>query len=247
MGRNNKMPYLSRAEIEQISSSVVNAYWGLEPQDSSTGGKICPEILAQKLLGLKVEYRSLSRNGSILGMTAFEKVGVRIYEDNVPGYYYLDGHTILIESSLAGEGANPGRRNFTLMHETCHQIFRMLFPAEYMPPAQYRKVYCYTAAMYGHQGKPVNWEEWRVNTLTAAILMPKDLLIDQMHAAGLGDKLRLLNKIFAPKEYEKFAAVAEAMGVSKSALAIRMKQLHLLDRDDLKDPYALVCVVCDEE
>ena len=94
---------------------------------------------------------------------------------------------------------------------------------------------------------PINWEEWRVNTLAASILMPKDLMIEQMHTAGLGNNLRLLNKIFAPKEYEKFAAVAEAMGVSKSALAIRMKQLHLLDRDDLKDPYALVRVVCDEE
>ena len=31
------------------------------------------------------------------------------------------------------------------------------------------------------------------------------------------------------------------------ALAIRMKRLHLLDRDDLKDPYALVRIDCDEE
>ena len=241
------MPYLSRAEIEQIGLRVVNAYWKLGPQDSDMSRRICPEILAQKLLGLTVEYRTLSRNGSILGMTAFENVGVRVYENNTPGYYFLDGHTILIEASLAGEGANPGRRNFTLMHETCHQIFRMLFPTEYVPPAQYRKVYCYAAAMYGHQSMPVNWEEWRVNTLAAAILIPKELLIEQMHAAGLGENLRLLNKIFAPKEYEKFAAVAEAMGVSKAALAIRMKQLHLLDRDDLKDPYALVRVVCDDE
>ena len=135
----------------------------------------------------------------------------------------------------------------TLMHETCHQIFRMLFPTEYMPPTQYRKVCCCTSAMYGPRLKPTNWEEWRVNTLTAAILMPKELLIEQMHAAGLGEKLRLLNKVFAPKEYKAFSTVAETMGVSKSALAIRMKQLHLLDRDDLKDPYALVRVECDQE
>ena len=153
----------------------------------------------------------------------------------------------MIESSLAGKDANPGRRNFTLMHETCHQIFRMLFPTEYMPPTQYRKVCCCTSAMYGPRIKPTNWEEWRVNTLTAAILMPKELLIEQLHAAGLGERLRLLNKVFAPKEYKAFSTVAEAMGVSKSALAIRMKQLHLLDRDDLKDPYALVRVECDQE
>ena len=169
------------------------------------------------------------------------------YENNVPRYYFLDGHTILIESSLAGKDVNPGRRNFTLMHETCHQIFRMLFPTEYMPPTQYRKVCCCTSAMYGPRIKPTNWEEWRVNTLTAAILMPKELLIEQLHAAGLGERLRLLNKVFAPKEYKAFSTVAEAMGVSKSALAIRMKQLHLLDRDDLKDPYALVRVECDQE
>ena len=186
------MPYLSRAEIEQIGLRVVNAYWKLGPQDSDMSRRICPEILAQKLLGLTVEYRTLSRNGSILGMTAFENVGVRVYENNTPGYYFLDGHTILIEASLAGEGANPGRRNFTLMHETCHQIFRMLFPTEYVPPAQYRKVYCYAAAMYGHQSMPVNWEEWRVNTLAAAILIPKELLIEQMHAAGLGEKRQAL-------------------------------------------------------
>ena len=241
------MPYLSRAGIEQIASRVVNAYWRLGSQDSVTGGRICPEILAQKLLGLKVEYRTLTRNGSILGMTAFEQVGVRVYENNVPRYYFLDGHTILIESSLAGKDANPGRRNFTLMHETCHQIFRMLFPTEYMPPTQYRKVCCCTSAMYGPRIKPTNWEEWRVNTLSAAILMPKELLIEQLHAAGLGERLRLLNKVFAPKKYKAFSTVAEAMGVSRSALAIRMKQLHLLDRDDLKDPYALVRVECDQE
>ena len=141
------MPYLSREKIEGIAARVVDAYRRLNSQ-AGAEKRICPEILAQKLLGLKVEYRTLSRNGSILGMTAFENVGVRVYEDNSPGYYFLDGHTILLESSLAGEKANHCRRNFTLMHYTCHQIFRMLFPSEYMPPAKYRKVYCCTSAMY---------------------------------------------------------------------------------------------------
>lgn len=113
------MPYLSREKIEGIAARVVDAYWRLNSQ-AGAEKRICPEILAQKLLGLKVEYRTLSRNGSILGMTAFENVGVRVYEDNSPGYYFLDGRTILLETSLAGEKANPGRRNFTLMHETCH-------------------------------------------------------------------------------------------------------------------------------
>ena len=100
------MPYLSREKIEGIAARVVDAYRRLNSQ-AGAEKRICPEILAQKLLGLKVEYRTLSRNGSILGMTAFENVGVRVYEDNSPGYYFLDGHTILLESSLAGRRPIP--------------------------------------------------------------------------------------------------------------------------------------------
>ena len=42
--------------------------------------------------------------------------------------------------------------------------------------------------------------------------MPRELLMDQMRTAGLWERLRLLNRIFSTKEYEAFAAVAEAMG-----------------------------------
>ena len=56
----------------------------------------------------------------------------------------------------------------------------------------------------------------------------------------------MLNRVFAPKEYRAFAIVAENMGVSKAALSIRMKQLGLLGRDDLKDPYALVRIEPEE-
>lgn len=68
----------------------------------------------------------------------------------------------------------------------------------------------------------------------------------QLQAAGLEQKLRMLNSVFAPKEYQAFAIIAENMGVSKAALSIRMKQLGLLGWDNLKDPYALVRVEPEE-
>lgn len=74
------MPYLSREKIEEIAARVVDAYWKLTSQ-TGTDKRICSEILSQKLLGLKMECRTLSRNGSILGMTAFENVGVRVYNN----------------------------------------------------------------------------------------------------------------------------------------------------------------------
>ena len=180
-------------------------------------------------------------------MTAFSPVGVRVYENGKPTQFPLDGRTILIESALADSGTNPGRLHFTLVHEACHQILRMLFPKEYTAGAACRHIYCYRAAAVQYGAKPVDWEEWRVNMLAAAILMPSALLAAQMHTAGLPPKLRMLNRVFAPKEYQAFTTIAEIMGVSKSALAIRMRQLGLIGRDDLKDPYALVRVEMDDE
>lgn len=241
------MPYLSKREIESIAARVVTAYQKMSKARGDVISRICPEVLAHDLLGLDIVYRTLSTDGSILGMTAFSPVGVRVYENGEPTHFPLDGRTILIESALADSGKNPGRLHFTLVHEACHQILRMLFPKEYTAGATCRRVYCYAATAVPYGAKHVDWEEWRVNMLAAAILMPPALLAAQMHTAGLPPKLRMLNRVFAPKEYQAFATIAEVMGVSKSALAIRMRQLGLIGRDDLKDPYALVRVEMDDE
>lgn len=240
------MPYLSKREIESIAVRVVNAYRKIAGTRSDVTHRVCPEVLAHDLLGLNIVYRTLSADGSILGMTAFEPVWVQVYENQTPTYFPLDGRTILVESALKEANANLGRLHFTLAHEACHQIFRLLFPQEYGPGINRRQVYCCTTPALQYGRKQIDWEEWRVNMLASAILMPLDSLMGQLQSAGLKQKLRMLNRVFAPKEYRAFAIVAENMGVSKAALSIRMKQLGLLGRDDLKDPYALVRIEPEE-
>ena len=241
------MPYLSRMEIEAIATRVVKAYQRMVEATGDVIQRIYPEVLLQNLLGLNITYRTLSTDGSILGMTAFDQVSVQIYERKNPTYFYLDGRTVLIESALIGQDVNPGRLHFTLVHEASHHILRMLFPKEYVPGINHRRVYCCADSSILRSGKQADWEEWRVNTLTAAILMPLDLLMKHLKAVGLDQKIHMLNRVFAPKEYQAFAAVAENLSVSKSALSIRLEQLGLLARNDLKDPYALVRIEPDEE
>ena len=241
------MPYLSKREIEAIATRVINAYQRMVGTTGPMSQRVCPELLIQDLLGLDITYRTLSIDGSILGMTAFDQVGVRVYENKNPTHFFLDGKTVLIESALTEPDANPGRLHFTLVHEASHQILKMLFPKEYASGINHRHVYCCTDSSIRYSGRQMDWEEWRVNMLTAAILMPLDLLVKQMKAVGLYSKIRMLNRVFAPKEYQAFATVAENLGVSKAALSIRLKQLGLLTRNDLKDPYALVRVEPDEE
>ena len=63
-----------------------------------------------------------------------------------------------------------------------------------------------------------------------------------MFLFGLGSKIECLNKIYHPTEYEKYAALADFLGCSKKALAIRMKQLGLLKKEYLDNPFDLITV-----
>ena len=63
---------------------------------------------------------------------------------------------------------------------------------------------------------------------------------------GLGEKKSVLNRVYAADVYTRFSDMADRMGVSKLALAIRLKGLGLLGRDDLQNPYALTDVCPDE-
>ena len=237
------MPYLSRQDIEIIAQRVVSAYKRLPSHNGREVNMVQPNLLVCSLLGLSVDHHTLSRSGAILGLTSCGPVSVPIFDDpTVPKYYDLDGRTLLIDSGLLAEGSNKGRYNFTLVHEACHQIYRMLFPRAYMVSIVRRKVhYCTTHASFGAG----DWEEWRTNTLASAILMPADMVLSNMDAFGLGNSLKMRNKGFAPTEYRKFEQMADYMGVSKQALAVRLKRLSLLNFDYLEDPYALVDIYPD--
>ena len=129
------------------------------------------------------------------------------------------------------------------MHEACHLVYGMLFPETYLG-VQRRRVY-YSLRSTSQTGTS-DWEEWRTNMLTSAILMPRNLILQYMQEYELGQKMFMVNRLFASKQYDAFSHVANKMGVSKMALAIRMKQLGLLERNDLVDPYSLVDICCDE-
>ena len=59
---------------------------------------------------------------------------------------------------------------------------------------------------------------------------------------GLGEKIDCLNKIYRPQEYERFSALADFLGSSRKALAIRMKQLGLVKKEYLDNPFDMISI-----
>ena len=154
------MKHLSRFDIEAIAVKYVQAYMALPDVRNTQIYRIDPELLLEKVLGLNVEYQHLSYDGSILGMTSFTEMGVQVFEDDDnEAFFFLDGKTVLVEKDLNFDSKLKGRKNFTLMHEGSHQIFKMLFPNDYGVTQKSAGVHYYKAN--SERNKPISdWEEY---------------------------------------------------------------------------------------
>ena len=73
--------YLSYNDLDAIADRVFRAYKKLpEVQAAGQVLYVDPELLLKVLLGLTIEYRHLSEDGTTLGITAYEEIGVEIFE-----------------------------------------------------------------------------------------------------------------------------------------------------------------------
>ena len=234
------MKILSRENIEDIAAQVIDAYAKMPENAGRPLRKVDPEKLVNGLLGLKIDYRRLTDDNSMYGLTTAGHVEIPVYDtDTDDGTYYLDGKTVLIDRSLTESKDMTGRRNFTIMHEGSHHIFWKLFPDEYGLHCQNEKIYCYRPGT-GKSHIITDWEEWQTNTLASAVLLPPECIGRAMFMFGLGDKIERLNRIFDSYVYQRFCDMALFLGVSKQTLDIRMNQLGLIKEDYFGDPYALI-------
>lgn len=102
--------------------------------------------------------------------------------------------------------------------------------------------------MYRREKEAHNWIEWQADSIASSLLMPQALISQSLFRFSFGEKVEMLNKVFRPKEYQRFCDMADYLGVSKQALAIRLKQLGRLDseKDYLANPYELLRIYVDE-
>lgn len=236
------MRYLSRHDLQRIADRVVAAYWKL-PDAQVESYRIVPELLLNRVLGLEIEHRCLSRDGRTLGLTSFDEIGVEVYGSKSEDIFFLDGKTVLIEKALQ-ESSKVGRYHFTVVHEGCHHVLNMLYPESYGSGVNERRVIAYRSGQ--HRNTNRDWEEWQVDTMTSYVLMPIPLLMKNLSRCGIKEPIQVLNAVYRRQEYQKFEQVSKLMGVSKQALAIRMMQLGLLEKSYLGNPYDLVRVYVED-
>ncbi len=231
---------LSRQDIEGLSRQALLGYLKRTPEHMDS---VDPVDFAEKMCDLHFEFADMSAVSNMIGITSYGTINVNLHSATAQVQVFkMDGKTAYIDQKLLEDG-HQGRLNFTMMHEAAHQLLAIMFPSEY----NFKKQPFICRMANERCSYPItNWAEWQTNALASCLLLPRELVQRQMEQQGLGSKIRLLNKVFAPKEYGRFSSMADSLGVSKTALSIRLGQLGMIERNDFRDPYALVNVYADD-
>ncbi len=219
------MQYLSYQQIETIAEAVLKDFLG---DDIYAFRSIDVEKFAQNYLGLDLRYMKLSDDGSVLGLTTYGEIILELERDNRKDKIIVPKDTVIIENSLLYR-KNIGRKNFTISHECAHQVLFRAAPESHC--TDYRKQFTikktYSLRELATQD---DWCEWQANVLGAAILMPVKLIEECLFKFSGYDPIKLYgDRITRRSDRMCIYNIASFLGVSESALIIRLKQLKLID------------------
>lgn len=169
------------------------------------------DMLVMELMGGSIKMFPLSKDGSMLGMTAQMRPynpGIEL-EDGTVIRDTLRPKDIVVDSSLAGFH-NTGVRNFTLAHEIGHQLLHIYYPLLALSD---------------------QLEEDCADIIAEGLLLPECLVRASMAFFQFPDTLSHISRSQLDMNYPSFKKMARHLGVQRQLLANRMKYLHILTSD----------------
>lgn len=200
----------TQCELLEVANRAIAHYYQRFPFTWRCPQAIDLDLLALDLMGSSIKMLPLSKDGSVLGMTAHERLTVQMeLADGTVIRDTLLPKDIVLDSSLAGFH-NTGARNFTLAHEIGHHLLRAHFPFENLP----------------HE-----MEEEFADIIAMGILLPECLVRAAMEHFQFPDKLHCVCRSHLDENYPRFKAMARHLGVQRQLLAERMKFMNVLTSD----------------
>lgn len=219
-----RMIYLSHKDLHDLSLNLLRNYYKTEELP------FCPlsiDDFAQDYMKLTVRYENLTcKNRTVLGCIAYENTVLVLDPKDPATHIPISARTVFLNKSLKKRD-QKGRRNFTLAHECAHNAVHSIYPNAW-PEFQCRepgRKYSLRELITGD-----DWCEWQANTLASELLMPEHLIIGIMDREGYKEKIKIYPRnCLLFEERRLVRLMTDFLGVSKSALLIRLKQLDLLD------------------
>lgn len=215
------MKWLSNASIDELGNGLIKNYLG----------KRASELLFVDIDGFVMKYLNLpivcerfaEDDMSKLGFISDGKTPLRIYSGNTKRNRIFPKGTIVIEQCLCDE-RETGRRRFTVAHEAAHYVAdRSLAVASFH--REYDNERTYSA---NDLKELFNINEANVDRLASALLMPEFMLRNYLKRSHREQGINIYDDGFIrPEDHLFIQTMAADMGVSVTALQIRIKQLGL--------------------
>ncbi len=183
-------------------------------------------------LGLTVRYEQFAEDDyDKIGFLADGQTPLKIRKSGRTVSFLFPLGTIVVDSSLRKE-TESGKCRFMIAHEVSHYII-----GRHNPVAQYQRSFdAERAYTLEEMRKQFNMEEMQADKLAAALLMPSFVIHAALKDFNDGNKIRIYgDQVLAPQERIKINKMAAQIGVSYTALMIRLRQFDLFDYRPLEE------------
>ena len=200
--------YLSRAELDEISNGLIEVYAKQHPKKAVQSIDI--EHFITEFLMLKIEYASFAEDDcGKVGFTADGETPLLIYSDGEIIPFVFPKNTIVLDKFLLAE-KEYGRRRFTMAHEAAHHILRKMQLTQ--ETARFHSEYA------------------------ASLLMPRFLVENARDRFADSKPVKIYgDTTFTAGDKAVMRNMANYLGVSYTALVIRLTHLNMLEKHDICD------------
>lgn len=221
----NNVPVVDKDQLDNFGEQFVADFCSKAMRVPS---EIDIDRFAVRYLGMEQDFQHLSHCGCYLGMTVFNDTDeVPIYnpENNRAEFISAKAGTLIIDNHLL-EPNKEHRYRFTVGHEGSHHILhtayfgydpdQLSFFNSRAPMVQCRIDNKKLSQKPFENWTDEEWMEWQANYLSAAILMPKSMVLKLAKDAPTVSYLELIHR------------VSKVFNVSSESAAIRLKQFGLI-------------------
>ena len=215
---------ISNRELDELGDGLVRHYLAHSGMQA-TARCIDIEGLAN-FLGLTVTYETFAeKDFDKIGFLSDGKTPLLVRRNGRIVSFLFPLGTIVLDVSLHAD-KESGICRFTIAHEIAHFMID-----QHRPAAQYHRTFDaekkYSVA---EMNELFNIVENQADRLAAAILMPRFMVDRALDDFYKGKRIPVYGQnIIAPKEDKAISRMAAQIGVSYSAMLIRLRQFGLLD------------------
>ena len=219
--------YLSYAEANELCDEMVTQFMEKETQQPKC---VNIEGFVKEYLGCAVVYEKFAESDTQkIGFASDGETPLNVLRNGRAKAVVFPRNTVVLDTDLK-KPAESERRRFTLGHEAGHILMTRIDPDQ---RARFYRAYS-KGAVYSVEDLKEMYSiaEWQANTMASALLMPRFLISDNLKRYNRGKNLPVFgDSVFRPREKEILNRMADSLGVSYTALVIRLRQLgHLSHR-----------------